>query len=91
VKSLPQAFWEHRDIKAVAIPPVPARTPERVERGRPLYADAECWQCHSDSGRGDGPSAPTVKDNTEMPIKPTDPTSPARFKNGAAPRIFTVP
>jgi mono/diheme cytochrome c family protein len=86
VKSLDRAFWESREIKTVAIPPVPPKTAERVERGRQLYADAECWQCHGESGRGDGPSAPTLKDNTGMPISPTDLTSPARFKNGAAPQ-----
>ena len=31
------------------------------------------------------PSAPELKDNTEMPITPTDLTSPTRFKNGATP------
>jgi mono/diheme cytochrome c family protein len=86
VKSVNPAFWEPRDIKTVALPPVPPRTPERVASGRQLYMDAECWQCHGESGRGDGPSASTLKDNTEMPISPTDLTSPARFKNGAAPQ-----
>jgi mono/diheme cytochrome c family protein len=85
VKSLNPAFWERRDLKTVAIPPVPPRTSARLASGRQLYMDAECWQCHGESGRGDGPSAPTLKDNTEMPITPTDLTSPARFKNGAAP------
>jgi cytochrome c oxidase cbb3-type subunit 2 len=86
VKSLHLAFWEHRDIKTVDIPPVPSGTREQVARGRQLYADAECWQCHGESGGGDGPSAPTLKDNTGMPISPTDLTSPARFKNDAAPQ-----
>ena len=33
----------------------------------------------------DGPSASTLKDNTEMPISPTDLTSPARFKKWRGP------
>jgi cytochrome c oxidase cbb3-type subunit I/II len=47
---------------------------------------AECWQCHGESGRGDGPSAPTLKDNTGLPISPADLTLPLRFKNGARPQ-----
>jgi mono/diheme cytochrome c family protein len=86
VKSLNPAFWERRDVRTVEIPPVPAMTPERLARGRQLYMDAECWQCHGESGRGDGPSAPELKDNTGLPIAPTDLTRPLRFKNGATPR-----
>ena len=54
VKSINPAFWEPRDIKTVAVPPVPPRTPERLASGRQLYMDAECWQCHGESGRGTG-------------------------------------
>lgn len=86
VKSLNPAFWERRQIQTVEIPPLPPATPERIARGRQLYADAECWQCHGERGRGDGPSAPDLKDNTGLPIQPTDLTSPNRFKNGPAPQ-----
>jgi cytochrome c oxidase cbb3-type subunit I/II len=86
VKSLNPAYWEQRDIKTVAIPPLPPMTPERTARGRQLYMDAECWQCHGENGRGDGPSAPELKDNSGLPIVPTDLTHPNRFKNGAAPQ-----
>ncbi|HXH13339.1 MAG TPA: cytochrome c, partial [Alphaproteobacteria bacterium] len=86
VKSLNPAFWERRDVRTVEIPPVPTMTPERLARGRQLYIDAECWQCHGESGRGDGPSALELKDNTGLPIAPTDLTRPLRFKNGATPQ-----
>jgi cytochrome c oxidase cbb3-type subunit 2 len=86
VKSLNPAFWERRAIETVAIPPVPALTPERLARGRQLYRDAECWQCHGEHGRGDGPSAPELRDNAGLWISPTDLTRPRRFKNGATPQ-----
>jgi len=60
-------------------------TPERLARGRQLYADAECAACHGAGGRGDGPSAPTLKDSQELPITATDLSRPARFKNGGRP------
>jgi mono/diheme cytochrome c family protein len=86
VKSFNPAFWEPREITTVEIPTVPPLTPERITRGRQLYTDAECWQCHGESGRGNGPSAAELKDNSDLPIQPTDLTRPNRFKNGSAPQ-----
>jgi mono/diheme cytochrome c family protein len=85
VKSLNPKFWERHQITTVALPPAPPLTPERVARGRQLYADAECLACHGERGRGDGPSAPTLKDSRALPIAATDLTRPARFKNGSRP------
>ena len=85
LKSLNPGFLERHEIKTVSIPPAPPVTPERLARGRKLYADAECLVCHGERGRGDGPSAPTLKDGKELPIAATDLTKPQRFKNGARP------
>ncbi len=85
VKSLNPKFWERQEIKTVAIPPVPAVSGERMARGRQLYADAECLACHGERGRGDGPSAPTLRDGRDLPIAATDLTRSERFKNGARP------
>jgi cytochrome c oxidase cbb3-type subunit 2 len=86
IKSLNPAFWEPREVTTVNIPPVPPWTPERLARGRQLYTDAECWQCHGEGGRGDGPSAAELQDNNGLPIQPTDLTRPNRFKNGPSPQ-----
>jgi mono/diheme cytochrome c family protein len=85
VKSLNRAFWERQEIKTVAMPARPPLTPERLARGKQLYADADCVACHGTGGRGDGPSAPTLKDSRGWPIAATDLTKPRRFKNGARP------
>ncbi len=85
VKSLNRGFWERPGIKTVAVPAPPPFTPERLARGRQLYADAECSACHGENGRGDGPSAPTLKDNRNLPIAAADLTKPERFKNGGRP------
>ena len=56
----------------VKIPePVPATT-ESVARGKVVYEANKCWECHGREGRGDGPSAPTLKDSWGNPIKPFD-------------------
>src|SRR5439155_22299585 len=85
VKSLDRRFWERQEIKTVAVPAPPAMTPQRLARGKQLYRDAECSACHGERGRGDGPSAPTLKDHRDLPIAATDLALPERFKNGAQP------
>jgi mono/diheme cytochrome c family protein len=85
VKSLNRGFWERGETKTISVPASPSVTTERVARGKQLYAAAECLACHGERGRGDGPSAPTLKDTHGLPIEATDLTRRARFKNGARP------
>ena len=65
---------------AIAGPPPP--TPELIARGRTLYAAAKCFECHGDLGKGDGPSAAQLKDDFDLPIRPTD-LSRGQFKGGS--------
>ena len=51
--------------EALLSPPPP--TPELLERGRKLYDEQKCGDCHGADGSGDGPSAPTLKDNDGRP------------------------
>ena len=50
----------------------PPSTPDTIARGRQVYSDAGCASCHGADGRGDGESAPELKDATGRPIKPAD-------------------
>lgn len=86
IKSLNKGFWARHEVKMVPIPAAPPMTTDRIGRGKQLYADAECLACHGASGRGDGPSAPTLKDQNELPIVATDLTQPSRFKNKSTPQ-----
>ncbi len=85
VKSLHPGFRQRRAVTTVPVPPPPPVTAERLARGRQLYTDAECVACHGPGGRGDGPSAPTLRDRRSLPIAATDLTRPRRFKNGSRP------
>ena len=42
---------------AIVIGDPPRATPELLARGKELYAQAKCFQCHGEGGKGDGPSA----------------------------------
>jgi len=53
-----------------------------LDRGRQVYQDNKCWQCHGQQGRGDGPSWPDLKDPWGNVILPGDLTQPDRFRSG---------
>ena len=57
---------------------------ESVAEGRQLYKTLECGKCHGQEGRGDGPSAPTLKDDWGFPIRATDLTRSWTFRGGDA-------
>jgi len=86
VKSLHPGFRDRGGVTTVAVPLAPPPTPERMDRGRRVYAQAKCFECHGETGRGDGPSAATLKTDDKLPIAAADLTSPSRFKNGSRPQ-----
>ena len=49
-----------------------------------MYTDAGCNQCHGADGKGNGPSANQLKDESGNPIVPTDLTLKP-FKSGPGP------
>ncbi len=85
VKTFHRGFWEREEITRVTIPSSPPATPDRIARGRDVYVNAKCFECHGESGRGDGPAAPTLKNDDKLPIEAADLTRPSQFKNGARP------
>jgi len=69
----------------VPLPAPPPLDAAAVARGRQAYETGGCASCHGDRGRGDGASAPALKDETGLRIRPADLRYPGRFKNGAEP------
>jgi mono/diheme cytochrome c family protein len=55
-------------------------------KGKSLYQEAGCWNCHGNSGKGDGPSAANFTDDWGNPVLPTDLTYKWTFKNGHSPQ-----
>jgi mono/diheme cytochrome c family protein len=51
--------------------------------GRQFYDSIGCRKCHGDQGRGDGPSAPTLKDDAGLPMFAADLSQNWRFHGGA--------
>ena len=55
---------------------------EAIRVGRQFYDSIGCRKCHGDRGRGDGPSAPTLKDDAGLPIFAADLSQNWRFNGG---------
>lgn len=53
-----------------------------VVEGEKLFQELECWKCHGEQGKGDGPSAGEQEDSWGEPILPADLTYKWHFKNG---------
>ena len=66
----------------ITIPAEPRLTIESILHGRQLYQKMECWKCHGPKGHADGPSAATLTDNKDLPIRPYDFESGSRFMCG---------
>ncbi len=56
-----------------------------IERGKKVYQEMKCWECHGDTGRGDGPAASELKDDWGDKILAFDFTSGA-LKGGTSGR-----
>jgi mono/diheme cytochrome c family protein len=79
--------WEKEKAgDPIKIPPEPPVTIESISHGKALFTKLECWKCHGPEGKGDGPSASTLTDSQDNPIRPYNfaaGTDDSRFKCGS--------
>lgn len=61
-------------------------TAETIAMGKKIYEEKECWKCHGEEGKGDGPSAYELEDDSGYPIRPYDFTTGASLKGGDSDR-----
>jgi mono/diheme cytochrome c family protein len=66
----------------IQVPAETKLTVESIQHGKELFQKLECWKCHGNEGRGDGPSASTLTDSNDQPIRPYNFTSDNRSKCG---------
>ena len=82
IKTFSTRWKEEKPEPPIVIGEPPKPTAELLERGKQLYAQAKCFQCHGESGRGDGPSANELEDDLKFKIRPADFTK-GQFKGGS--------
>ena len=67
------------------VSPRPPGLEALVSKGAEIYETLQCQACHGEQGRGDGPSAPTLRNDWDLPIAAADLTYKWSFKNGHEP------
>jgi len=82
VKTLSNAFDKGNLASCPAEPAAPPASADLVAEGKGLYEKMQCSKCHGSTGRGDGPSAASLKDDWGNPIKPYNFVLVKNFKCG---------
>ena len=70
--------------KLVEIGRAPGGGDDAIAEGQRVYTQLECWKCHGQAGRGDGPSSPTLTDDWQHPIRAADLTESWNFTGGSS-------
>ncbi|MGH7410842.1 MAG: c-type cytochrome, partial [Candidatus Methylomirabilis sp.] len=90
IKGFSDRFRSESPTKAIEVSREIASSKEGLDKGRQLYQDLECFSCHGKEGRGDGPSAPTLKDDWGNRIRSANLTKRWTFRGGHSTKaIFT--
>ena len=89
VKTFSPRFKSEQVPEPIQIPTPPYPSLKEVpasviQEGRMVYRTLQCWSCHGNAGKGDGPSSNELVDDWETPIRPFDFTTGA-FKFGDSP------
>jgi len=88
LKTLSERWEEEKEYQEdpieISEPPMP--TGEMVVAGKAVYKEMKCAKCHGDLGKGDGPSAPQLKDDNNLKIAPRDFSDASRFAGGSDPK-----
>ncbi|HVS03370.1 MAG TPA: c-type cytochrome, partial [Thermoanaerobaculia bacterium] len=82
LKSFSPRFQSRQPDDPLPIPDDPGFSADNVETARRLYAQTGCAGCHGAEGRGDGSSAPTLRDDWGQFARSADLTRPWTFNGG---------
>jgi cytochrome c oxidase cbb3-type subunit I/II len=82
IKTFSPRWKTEKSGDPIQIPAEPALSVASIKHGSELFQKLECWKCHGQEGRGDGPSASTLTDSNDQPIRPYNFTSDNRSKCG---------
>ena len=70
IKTFSPRWEKEKPGDPIKIPAEPPVTIESISHGKALFTKLECWKCHGPQGKGDGPSAATLTDSQDQPIRP---------------------
>jgi DMSO reductase family type II enzyme heme b subunit len=82
IKSFYPQFASSRAATPLQFGNAPGSSDASIADGRATYQKLECFKCHGQQGRGDGNSAPTLKDDWDHPIRAADLSESWKFRGG---------
>jgi cytochrome c oxidase cbb3-type subunit 2 len=77
----PIAYFLEEKIRPPLFFEAPPPSQQLVAHGKDVWQQAKCWECHGQTGKGDGEKAPGLKDDAGFPIRPANLTL-GQFKSG---------
>ncbi|MDP1904735.1 MAG: c-type cytochrome [Pseudomonadota bacterium] len=77
-------FKEEAPKQQLVVSGAPKVDDALIAHGKQVYQDKKCGKCHGQYGRGDGQSAPGMKDDWGYPIRPVNYTKPWIYRGGAS-------
>jgi cytochrome c oxidase cbb3-type subunit 2 len=84
VKTFSPDFISFPPDAPIVIRRPPKPSPELIARGKQVFEDMKCWECHGRGGKGDGPKSAALKDDFGVAIPPANFTR-GIFKSGSRP------
>ncbi|MBI4848547.1 MAG: c-type cytochrome [Nitrospirae bacterium] len=91
IKTFSKRWKEEEACKPIAVKkPDWVGSIASVEKGKQIYKDMKCWECHGYEGKGDGTKADQLKDDWGDKILPFDFTSGATKMGFAPENVFTA-
>lgn len=85
IKGFSERWQEEDPCEVIAVnKPKWVGNPASVEKGKRIYKEMKCWECHGEDGRGKGPKADKINDDWGNPIPPFNFTA-GSLKRGGKP------
>ena len=78
-------FEEEEPEEPVYIARAPEPDEDMIAEGQEIWQQAKCWECHGETGKGDGSKSAGLKDDNKFSIWPADLTT-GQFKSGPSVR-----
>jgi mono/diheme cytochrome c family protein len=75
-------FFATTKANPISIGKAPSSSASTIADGRATFLSQGCIKCHGQQGRGDGTSAPTLKDDYDAPIRAADLNESWKFRGG---------
>ena len=78
-------FEEEEPEEPLHIARAPEPDEDMMAEGQEIWMQAKCWECHGETGKGDGSKSAGLKDDNQFSSWPADLTS-GQFKSGPSVR-----